>query len=144
MVVSGAKRQTRLHAKQAAELLPKRRHTFSRATSAVLTVGRGRGFVLEGINPAHEHLVERYVITAAHCLNRTRRSRKNYFPPCAAASYVEQRTYRELLGPLGDKPTVWAECLFVDPVADAPIPVRFFRPRPGSTQLARNAPARRL
>jgi hypothetical protein len=30
----------------------------------------------------------------------------------------EERTYRSLLGQLGKDPTVWAECFFVDPIAD--------------------------
>jgi hypothetical protein len=41
--------------------------------------------------------------------------------PAAAAhpwSHTEERTYANLLGPRGESPTVWAECLFVDPVAD--------------------------
>jgi hypothetical protein len=33
-------------------------------------------------------------------------------------AYTEELTYRALLGPLGGKRTVWAECLFVDPTAD--------------------------
>jgi len=32
--------------------------------------------------------------------------------------YVEETTYKRLLGPLGGKRTVWAECRFVDPIAD--------------------------
>jgi hypothetical protein len=43
-------------------------------------------------------------------------------PPClpiaTAASFTEERTYKNLLGPLGDECTVWAECQFVDPIAD--------------------------
>jgi hypothetical protein len=74
-----------------------------RATKAVLRVGEGRGFVVE----AHRH---RYVITAAHCLP--------HFPPCHAQSYLQERTYAKLIAPLGKKPTVWAECVFVDPIAD--------------------------
>jgi hypothetical protein len=51
------------------------------------------------------------VVTAAHCLP--------VLPPAHPASYTEERTYARLLGPLGKrKPTVFAECLFVDPVAD--------------------------
>ncbi len=74
------------------------------ATRSILKVGDGRGFVVNGER-------DRLVITAAHCLPR--------FPPCHAASYLEERTYAALLGVLGrKKPTVWAECLFVDPVAD--------------------------
>jgi hypothetical protein len=47
------------------------------------------------------------VITAAHCL-----------PHSASRSYLEERTYRDFLAPLGEKPSVWAECLFADPFAD--------------------------
>jgi hypothetical protein len=49
-------------------------------------------------------------VTAAHCLP--------FFPPCHGASYLEERTYKNLLAPLGSKPAVWAECLFADPIAD--------------------------
>jgi hypothetical protein len=70
---------------------------------AVVTVGQGgRGFIVAG--PRHSKL------TAAHCLP--------HFPPAHPASYVEERTYASLLGPLGETPTVWAECLFADPIAD--------------------------
>lgn len=47
-------------------------------------------------------------ITAAHCLPR--------LPP--PHSEAEERTYPNLLGRLGANPNVWAECCFVDPVAD--------------------------
>jgi Trypsin-like peptidase domain len=83
---------------------PKARTDWTKTTSAVITVGDGRGFVVEG------EWETRLVITAAHCLP--------YFPPCHGASYLEERTYQALLGPLGEKPTVWAECLFTDPIAD--------------------------
>jgi hypothetical protein len=77
------------------------------ATRAVLRVGHGRGFVVE-----HKLRLsaERLVITAAHCLPD--------FTPRSASAYTEERTYKTLLGPLGADPTVWAECLFVDPIAD--------------------------
>jgi hypothetical protein len=77
------------------------------AASAVVSVGKpgegGRGFVVE-INR------QRLIITAAHCLP--------FLPPADAFSYTEDRTYPKILGPLGAEPTVWAECLFVDPVGD--------------------------
>jgi hypothetical protein len=73
------------------------------ATRAVVRVGDGRGFIVEGER-------SRLVITAAHCLP--------LFPPCATFSHVEERTYRDLLGSLGDEPSIWAECLFVDPISD--------------------------
>jgi hypothetical protein len=77
------------------------------ANRAVIQVGDGRGFV---IGTRHSPLVDRLVVTAAHCLP--------HFPPCHGVSYAEERTYPALLGPLGEEPTVWAECLFADPIAD--------------------------
>jgi hypothetical protein len=53
------------------------------------------------------------IITAAHCLP--------FLPPDDAAYFFEDRVYDKLLGPLGQKPSVWAECLFVDPVSDLAI-----------------------
>src|SRR5262249_631718 len=76
------------------------------ATDSIIRVGTGRGFVVEDPEQTDPHLV----ITAAHCLPS--------FPPCASVSSLEQRTYQALLGPLGREPTVWAECLFVDPIGD--------------------------
>ena len=73
------------------------------AQRAVITVGEGRGFVVEGAR-------QRLVITAAHCLP--------HFPPCATISHLEERTYQDLLAPLGESPKVWAECLFADPIGD--------------------------
>jgi len=72
-------------------------------TRAVVRVGDGRGFVVNGE-------IDRLVITAAHCLP--------FFPPCMSMSFTEERTYKALLGPLGETPTVWTECVFVDPIAD--------------------------
>jgi Trypsin-like peptidase domain len=73
-----------------------------RAKSAILSVGTGRGFVVESLS-------ERVVVTAAHCLPRPPRfgSLKEHNAMCA-----------KVLGPVGQKPTVWAECLFADPIAD--------------------------
>src|ERR1700738_867778 len=82
----------------------------------VITVGDGRGFVVQGLPPMsfrRGDARDRLVITAAHCLPR--------FPPCHAASYTEERTYAALLAPLGDRPTVWAECLFADPIGDVAV-----------------------
>jgi hypothetical protein len=80
--------------------------------TSIIRVGKGRGFVVED--------AERFarfgfrgdclVVTAAHCLP--------FFPPCHSCSYLHERTYKALLGPLGQKPTVWAECLFADPIGD--------------------------
>jgi hypothetical protein len=76
---------------------------FENAKRAAIRVGDGRGFVVVGET-------RHYVITASHCLPE--------LPPPHPASYPEERTYSKLLGPLGKEPQVWAECLFVDPVAD--------------------------
>jgi len=70
---------------------------------AVISVGRGRGFVIHHDGAA-------LVITAGHCLP--------YFPPCSTFSYTSERTYQALLGPLGGERTIWSECLFADPIAD--------------------------
>ena len=71
---------------------------------AVVRVGDGRGFVVEAADSG------RLVITGSHCLPN--------LPPCASAAYFDERTYPDLIGKLGEEPTVWAECLFVDPVSD--------------------------
>lgn len=78
--------------------------SLSKARAAIVTVGFGRGFVVQGSRE------RRYVITAAHCLPQ--------LPPAHPASYPEERTFTNLLGALGTAPTAAAECLFVDPIAD--------------------------
>jgi hypothetical protein len=85
-------------------------HT-DRLTSAVLRVGSGRGFVVA--SRGYLDREERIVITAAHCLP--------VLPPCHPGSYLKERTYQALLGPLEVEPTVWAECLFADPIADVAV-----------------------
>jgi hypothetical protein len=78
---------------------------FSKWQSAIVTVGDARGFLVAGDN---KHPM---VFTAAHCLPR--------LPPPHPASEESERTYHKLLGRLvDDAPTVSAECIFVDPVAD--------------------------
>lgn len=78
-----------------------------RATRAVVSVGDGRGFIMDSDDVSHN----RVVVTAAHCLPQ--------LPPAFAASCLEERTYPTLLGQLDDpEPTVWTECLFADPIAD--------------------------
>jgi len=79
---------------------------YDKALGAVLRVAEGRGFVVASKLQRRERLV----ITAGHCLPR--------LLPCHTGSHLEERTYERLLGPLGAKPTVWAECLFVDPISD--------------------------
>ena len=82
-------------------------------SKSVVNVGGGRGFVVK-----HGH--QRFVLTAAHCLPRDRNGRVKLPPPLLFSS-LQERTYPRWLGPLGTKRaklTVWAECVFVDPVAD--------------------------
>jgi hypothetical protein len=72
-------------------------------TGSIVRVGDGRGFVVE-TESGH------FVITAGHCLP--------HLPPCISFSGTGERTYRRLLGRIGEEPTISAECVFVDPVAD--------------------------
>lgn len=85
--------------------------------SCIVRVGAGRGFIVEHRvklpRPLRPFIDRRLVITAAHCLPG--------FQAAHAAGYTAERTYQELLGVLNEKPTVWAECLFVDPIADIAI-----------------------
>jgi hypothetical protein len=74
-----------------------------RLKSGVITVGHGRGFIVEGAG-------ERLVITAAHCLP--------FLPPALPSFGLEARTYGSLLAPRGEAPRAWAVCRFVDPIAD--------------------------
>ena len=91
------------------------------AKQAVITVGKGRGFIIDG-DP-------RMIVTAAHCLPR--------LPPAHGASYTEERTYQNLVGHIGEaQQTIWGECLFADPVADIAV---IGEPRPRAFR-----PARRL
>jgi hypothetical protein len=96
-----------------------------RATRAVVKVGAGRGFVMELAepNPDTEGLTikdkrdapppfirRRIIVTAAHCLPHQ--------PPAFANASMYERTYLNVIGPRGDSPSITAECLFVDAVAD--------------------------
>ncbi len=94
-----SKRPPRKKAKASAPTGP--RDDWSRS---VVRVGSGRGFVVQ---TEREH---RFIVTAGHCLP--------HLPPCHGASYLDERTYKELIGPLGAAPAVWAECVFIDPVSD--------------------------
>jgi hypothetical protein len=79
---------------------------LDKAKSAVLRVGRGgRGFVVKGRD------WHKLVICASHCLPRLPKT------GCHAKAGCTE-VYQNVLGPLGSKSNVWAECLFVDPVAD--------------------------
>jgi hypothetical protein len=80
-------------------------------TDAVITVGDGRGFVIEVPVVKWDQIYsQRYVVTAAHCLPT--------IPPCGGEHDLSEVTYKSLLSELGEAPYVWAECLFVNPVAD--------------------------
>lgn len=83
---------------------------------SVVTVGTGRGFIVEANG-------NRLIITAANCMPR--------LPPATGAlapqgpptspdsdEYDSERTYANLLGPLGGERSVWAKCIFGDPVAN--------------------------
>jgi hypothetical protein len=78
---------------------------YKAATRVVVTVGTGRGFVVEG-----SHEWQRYVITAAHglpaenLLERREDTYQQYPSPISDSGWAE-RTYRDLLAPLGDNPT---------------------------------------
>jgi hypothetical protein len=82
----------------------------TKATQAVLTVGDGRGFVVEREYRGHP---QRIIITAAHCLPR--------LPSSPSGLDQWGWTYEALLGSLGNKPTVCAECIFVDVVGDVAV-----------------------
>ena len=81
-----------------------------KAKAAVITVGEARGFVI-----GHGH--DRLVVTAAHCLPRNDEGQL-LIPAIGGISHLEERTYAKLLARLGRKPSIWAECLFADPVSD--------------------------
>jgi hypothetical protein len=76
---------------------------FEELTSGVITVGEGRGFVVESAG-------ERLVITAAHCLPSV--------PSALPSLGLEARTYGPLLACRGGTPSARAVCRFVDPIAD--------------------------
>ena len=72
------------------------------ATRAVVQIGRhgGRGFIIVGGE-------RRYVVTAAHCIF-------DKLPVPHPARDSNEVTYRNLIGPLGGKRRVSAECVFLD------------------------------
>lgn len=76
--------------------------------AAVVRVGKGgRGFVVRYTD--YMGARKQAVITAAHCLP--------HLPP--RRRETDCYTYRRILGPLGRRrPKVWAQCAFVDPIAD--------------------------
>ena len=78
--------------------------TASASKPGILTVGDGRGFV---VLHKRRGIEQRLVITAAHCLPEE---------PVAASFW--DHTYASFLGPLNQNPTVRADCLFFDRIAD--------------------------
>lgn len=85
---------------------------------SVIRVGGGRGFVVEHrtlFEPGSGfHRVRRKVIvTASH--------RLPHAPKVLSAWDYKLATYERLLAPLGEGLSVWAECLFFDPVADVAV-----------------------
>ncbi len=84
---------------------------------AVITVDKGRGFIIEhhssfDFGNGVKRLRRKLVVTASHCLPH---------PPVMPCYSSQETTYASLLGPLGEEPGVWAECLFFDPVSDLAI-----------------------
>ena len=80
------------------EAAQQKRTVAKLGAASVVRVGHGRGFVVKG---GYEW--DRLIITAAHCLP--------HFPRPHPAGYLAERTYQPILGPLGEKPTVWAGLL---------------------------------
>jgi len=76
---------------------------IEKLTSGVITVGHGRGFVVEGAGG-------RLVITAAHCLS--------FLPPALSSLGLDARVFGPLLAPRGEAPRACATCRFVDPIAN--------------------------
>ena len=73
------------------------------AGGTVLQVGDGRGFIIATKRA-------RYVVTGAHCVEP--------LPPAQPARDISDAIYRNFIGPLGGERHVWAECVFIDLIAD--------------------------
>lgn len=74
--------------------------------NSIVKVGDGRGFVIE-------HNGDRLVVTAAHCLP--------HLPPAHLGAYNNEKTYKNLLGRIGDRRSIWVECIFADSVSDVAV-----------------------
>jgi len=87
-------------------------------TDGVVRVGNGRGFIVEHRvyfdfrdGNGYRKIGRNLVVTASHCLPHL---------PVMPGS-LQETTYPNLLAPLGEEPSVWAKCLFIDPVSDLAI-----------------------
>ena len=76
------------------------------SNNILVRVGEGRGFVVE----EKVGLQRLLVITAAHCLPA--------IPAHLGARADWGETLQDLLGRIEHKASIWAQCLFVDPIAD--------------------------
>ena len=74
------------------------------AERSIVSVGKGRGFVVQGDDG------DPRIITAAHCLPE--------LPDQAYGMEDAELCHDNLIGPLGEKPSVLARVIFVDPLAD--------------------------
>ena len=92
--------------KAAEEFYPEIQFRAIEPKGTVITVGEGRGFVVE-------HRGEHLVVTASHCLP--------WLPSGFGIAYSEEHVYRNMLGPVGSVPTVACECLFINPIADVAV-----------------------
>jgi hypothetical protein len=78
-------------------------------TSAVVKVGDGRGFIVASEKG-------RFVVTAAHCLPRSR------YPSPHLANGVDEMTFPRIMGPLGSKRrTIWAELCVISLADDVAV-----------------------
>jgi hypothetical protein len=81
-----------------------RRLAVRDAERSIVSVGKGRGFVVRN------KYDDCCIITAAHCLPK--------LPDQTYGMEDAAPCYHDLIGPLGERPSVLAEVTFVDPIAD--------------------------
>lgn len=81
-------------------------------SKSMVRVGAGRGFAVQERIGFKRCLV----ITAAHCLGK--------MPAPADQREDGEETYPDLLGPLGEATSTWAQSLFVDQIADIAVLAR--------------------
>ena len=83
---------------------------FERARAGVVRVGDGRFRSGEGEPVFAPWHTRRLIVTAAHCLPS--------MPPAITGMDLNEKTWLDLVGPLGEKPSVAVACLFADPLSD--------------------------